>query len=135
MDIGESVSLVLASRDSFGNAFYAEFFRRSPEAKAYFARLDMERQAFSLTMALPLIEQLHRHGYPAIQNYLRILGHRHGHRGIPPELYPAWSEAMVASLARFHGEAWDAGLAEQWREALAEASRVMLDGYGGSAGM
>lgn len=135
MDIGNSVSLVLASQDIFGKAFYAEFFRRSPEATAHFAGLDMERQALSLTMALPLIEQLHRHAYPAIENYLGILGHRHGHRGIPPELYPVWSEAMLASLAQFHGEAWDAGLAEQWREALAGASRVMLAGYGRHKGV
>ncbi len=135
MDIGESVSLVLASQDSFGNAFYAEFFRRSPEARAHFVGLDMERQALSLTMALPLIEQLHRHAYPAIENYLGILGHRHGHRGIPPELYPVWGEAMLASLERFLGEAWDAGLAGQWREAIAGASRVMLEGYGRHGGM
>ena len=135
MDIGESVSLVLASSDVFGDVFYAEFFRRSPEAKAHFAGVDMQRQALALTMALPLIEQLHRHAYPAIQNYLHILGHNHGHRGIPPELYPAWAEAMLAALARFHGAAWDEPLAGQWREALAEASRVMLDGYGQHGGM
>lgn len=135
MDIGESVSLVLASSDVFGNVFYEEFFRRSPEAKAHFAGVDMQRQALALTMALPLIEQLHRHAYPAIRNYLSILGHRHGHRGIPVELYPVWGEAMLASLERFHGEAWDAPLAEQWREALAEASRVMLEGYGKHGGM
>jgi hemoglobin-like flavoprotein len=135
VDIGESVSLVLASQDVFGDLFYAEFFRRSPGAKSHFAGIDMERQALALTMALPLIEQFHRHAYPAIENYLSILGHRHGHRGIPPELYPIWSAAMLAALEQFHGETWDAGLAEQWREALGEAARIMLEGYGRHGGV
>ena len=135
MDIGASVGLVLASGDTFGKLFYAEFFRRSPAAQAHFAGIDMQHQALVLTMALPLIEQFHRHAYPAIEDYLGILGHRHGHRGIPAELYPVWSEAMLASLERFHGATWDAELAAQWREALAGASRLMLEGYDRHGGM
>lgn len=135
MDIGESVNLVLASGDGFGKLFYAEFFRRSPAAQAHFAGVDMEGQALALTMALTLIEQLQRHAFPAIGDYLEILGHRHFHRGIPVDLYPVWGEAMLTALARFHGEGWDVDLARQWREALAEAARIMLEGYGRHGGM
>lgn len=135
MDIGESVSRVLASREVFGRSFYPEFFRRCPEARVHFEGLDMERQALAVTMALTLIEQHHRHAYPAVENYLEMLGHAHDHRGVPPGLYGPWSEAMLAALAAFHGDAWDEGLARQWRAALAGASRVMLEGYGRHGGL
>jgi len=135
VDIGESVGLVLASREVFGKVFYAEFFRLCPAARAHFADVDMERQALALTMALTLIEQHHRHAYPAIESYLETLGHSHDHRGIPAGLYAPWSEAMLAALAAFHGAAWDEALAAQWREALAGAARVMLAGYGRHGGL
>jgi hemoglobin-like flavoprotein len=129
MNLSESVTTVLDSQVVFGRIFYEEFFRSCPEARPYFDGADMERQALLLTMSLSIIEQYHRNLRGAVEIYLQHLGHTHHHRGIPPRLFPLWSEAMLIALARFLGEAWTLELAAQWREAIRQVSEVMLRGY------
>jgi hemoglobin-like flavoprotein len=135
MDIRESMDRVLASDTLLGEIFYEEFFRKAPEAAAHFENVDMRRQGLVLTMALPMIAHHQTSSSPAIGHYLRLLGARHREWKIPADLYPAWSEAMLAALQRMLGDAWDEELAVQWRAALQKASATLLSGYDGPVGI
>jgi nitric oxide dioxygenase len=129
MNIQESLQRVLDNRDEVAQQFYELFFERCPEAKPYFADVNMKHQAVLLTMALMVVERNHTHGYAATALYLKYLGHKHHLRQVPAEMYPRWVEALLSTLARFHGQAWDEEAAVQWRMALERAVELMLAGY------
>ena len=131
MDIQESVGKILQRGEVVADLFYATFLGRHPEARAYFADVNLKRQAVLLTMALKLIEQYHVHGYPAMGSYLKVLGHRHRVRLIvPAEMYPPFGECLLETIREFHDGEWDEGLENQWREAIDGAIAVMLEDYG-----
>ena len=129
MDIRESAEHVLASKKVFGEIFYEEFFRRSPDAIAYFEGVDMERQAVMLTMAVPAIAHHTRSGSTATEKYFRNLAAPHEARKIPPALYTRWCEAMLVALEYVLGKEWTAELAREWESGLEQASRLLVEGY------
>jgi hemoglobin-like flavoprotein len=129
MTIHDSLRQVLENRDTLATLFYEVFFERYPEAKPYFKDVNLKHQAVLLTMALMVVERHATHGYGSTTLYLKYLGHKHHLRGVPPELYPKWAEALLASLEQFHGKQWDQEAAGQWRAALDRAAEVMLAGY------
>jgi hemoglobin-like flavoprotein len=129
MDINESLHRLLQSKESFGALFYKIFFERCPEARAYFSGINMDHQAALLTMALKVLEQYHRHGYPAMATYLKYLGHKHHMRAVLPELYPQWRDALLVALAQFHGADWNDEAEQQWHTAFEKARQVMSLGY------
>jgi hemoglobin-like flavoprotein len=130
MDIHDSLHRVLAHKGLVCILFYDTFFERCPQARSYFAGVNMQYQALLLTMALRVIEDYHLHGYPAMGAYLKHLGHKHHRREVPTTLYAEFGEALQATLKHFHGKDWDGELAQQWREALDKATATMLQGYG-----
>ncbi len=113
--------------------FYVVFLDQYPELRDYFVHVNMQRQAVLLTMALQVVVQYYLHSFPTMETYLSILGQEHRRRGIGPEHYPKFRDALLATLGRFHGGHWDEHLAKQWREALDLASEKMLAGYADSA--
>jgi hemoglobin-like flavoprotein len=129
VDIRESLERILQGKDLFGARFYQVFFERCPEARGYFAGVDLKYQAALLTMALNVMERYRTQGYPAMAAYLKYLGHKHHRRNVPPELYPRWGEALLSALEQFHGADWDEEAARQWREAIERTTQVMLTGY------
>jgi hemoglobin-like flavoprotein len=129
MDIHESLQHVLRNREIVGSIFYDVFFERCPEARSYFASVDLKHQATLLTMALLVIEAHFAHGYPATTAYLRQLGYKHHTRKVRPELYRPFGEALLATLELVHSSGWDSELARQWREAIERTSKTMLLGY------
>jgi hypothetical protein len=82
-----------------------------------------------LTMALQVIGRCGDGGYSAVDQYLQYLGTRHSDRAIPQELYPKWRDAMLQTLERFHGDDWDAHLAQQWSQSIDTAAEIMFRGY------
>lgn len=129
MDIQESLHRLLQRKEAFGALFYDVFFQRCPEAKAYFAGINMDHQATLLTMALTVLEGYHAHGYPAMAAYLKYLGHKHHSRAILPELYAPWCESLLEALRQFHGADWSDEAGRQWRAAFEKAREAMLAGY------
>jgi hemoglobin-like flavoprotein len=129
MDIRESLERLLGDKDVFGARFYEVFFARCPEAQQYFAGVDLKQQAVLLTMALTVMERYSTQGYPAMAAFLKYLGHKHKARNVPPELYPAFTDALLATLEQFHGADWDAQTAQQWKDAIERTTQVMLKGY------
>lgn len=128
MQLSESVHQILAAGEVFGELFYAEFFRRCPEAKSSFGDADMQRQALVVTMTLTTVQQYHDGGYPAVEAYLKHLGVVHDRKNVPMETYPHWRAAMLHTLARMHGNQWNREIASEWGLALDGALRVMLHG-------
>lgn len=129
MDIHESVSRILESEAVFGDAFYGVFLNRFPEVQQYFAKVNMQRQAVLLTMAMLIVEQYHGSSYPAMAKYLNDLGARHREWGIPKETYSLWREALIESLEKFHGDDWNDALAYRWDVAIDRTTKQMLKGY------
>jgi hemoglobin-like flavoprotein len=129
MDIHESLDRILESEASFGSIFYEVFFERHPEAAVHFDGIDMHRQALLLTMALTVIERYYSRAFPAVEQYLQLLGSRHSDRSIPRDLYPKWSQSMLIALERFHDGDWNDHVAQQWRDALEQAAQLMFRGY------
>lgn len=129
MNISQSLGLILESKDVFGDAFYDVFLTGCPDARQYFQNVDMKRQGVLLTMALTIVEHYYHNAYRAMETYLQYLGTQHLDRSIPKELYSHWTEAMLETLARFHGSAWDGTLAAEWKEALGRATELMFEGY------
>ena len=129
MDIQESLSQILASKDEFGKLFYHEFLTRHPEVRRYFESVDMKRQGVQLTTAMMIIERYSATPTPAVELYLQYLGTKHHDLGIAREDYPKWVATMCDVLKRFHGDQWDSQLESLWREAFERTIELMFQGY------
>jgi hemoglobin-like flavoprotein len=129
MRIEQSVDQLLSQKETVIRLFYDRFLAQYTEVREYFATIDLDQQAITLTMALAMVENNFSHAYPATQHYLKVLGHRHHLLGIPADLFPKFCDCLLKTLERFHGDFWEAELAGQWRSALEKASRTMLEGY------
>jgi hemoglobin-like flavoprotein len=129
MNIHQSIKRILDSKEVLGDLFYSVFLNRYPEIQQYFEGVNMKRQAVLLTTALVLVEQNYSSSYPAIEQYLRYLGSKHHDRFIPFKIYEQWREAMLETLAQFHGSQWSEELAAQWRDAIDQTTELMLEGY------
>jgi len=129
MDIKESVHRILDREECLADLFYVVFLERYPEVRRHFAGVNLKHQAVLLKMALLVIERHYERPYAATGMYLNYLGSKHHQRGIPPELYPNFRDALLAALARFHSADWDDVLATQWRDAIDRATAKILEGY------
>ncbi|MEQ8786404.1 MAG: globin [Pirellulaceae bacterium] len=129
MNIHQSLEQILRSKDAFGEAFYQGFFEAYPHVKPYFDDVNLKRQAVLLTMALIIIERYYYEPFKATEQYLQYLGTRHHEWNIPRDLYPQWADAMLTALKSFHGEDWNDGLAQQWKEAIGRATELIFEGY------
>ncbi len=129
MKIQDSLQQVLASQTMFGELFYPTLFRRCPAAQQYFQDVNLQRQSVLLTMALVVIEKQYSSPFSAAEEYLKYLGSKHHARQIPQSLYADWLEAMLETLATFHGEQWDDLLEQQWRDAVNQVIGFMFEGY------
>lgn len=129
MEIHESLTEILRSKDEFGRMVYDSFLKTYPEIQHHFERADMKRQAILLTTALMIIERYYSQPTPAVELYLRYLGTRHRNLGVETGDFPKFCECLFQTLSRFHGEKWGPGLERQWREAIERANAVMLEGY------
>jgi hemoglobin-like flavoprotein len=129
MNISESIHEILNREEVVADLFYDIFLDRHAEVRRFFVGVDIRQQAVVLTMTLSLIEDFYRHSYPATARYLRLIGQRHKARGIPRELYPIFSQCLMETLERFHGQNWNAPLSDAWQRGIDKASNVLLEGY------
>ena len=130
VQITESLDQILSERKLITERFYSEnLFKSYPEFIPYFTGANMKVQAMMLMMALQGVVFFVSGSYPAVEQYMQHLGTRHRKQGIPEELIPKFCEMLLATVAEFHGAAWDEKLSGQWRVALAGATAKMLEGY------
>ena len=129
MNIQQSLHHILEQKEKVADLFYIVFLERYPEVRTYFRGVDLQPQAVLLTMALMVIERHYSGSYPATEMYLKYLGTKHHDRGIPPELFAKFRDAMLSTLERFHSKDWNALLAQQWGAAINRAATTMFQGY------
>ncbi len=122
-------TILSCPRQQLGHMFYDEFLSACPEAAMFFRGLDLELQAKVFINNLQAVVACKIHRYPAVDAYLKLLGYRHLRREIPPELYPRFRDAMLRTLAGFHGTEWSDELEIEWRQAFDLATQAMLSGY------
>lgn len=110
--VQESFAQLEGHGQLFGCAFYERMFGRNPNIRHLF-KGDEEAQAAkfmemiaTLVAGLARIEQLK----PAV----RHLGLRHVHYGVRPHDYPVFGEALIWTLERFLGPAFDRETREAW---------------------
>lgn len=132
MQIAESLDRILSERKLLTEHFYTEkLFKLHPEFVSYFDRTNMKVQPMMLMMALQgVVCYLGGGGnYPAVEQYLQYLGTHHRKSGVPEELFSKFCDSLLATVADFHGNDWNEELAVEWRAALDEATKKMLEGY------
>jgi hemoglobin-like flavoprotein len=129
MNIQASLHHILESKETLADLFYLVFLDQYPEVRKHFEGVNLRTQGMLLTMALMVMERHYSGPYPATEMYLKYLGSKHHERGIAPELFPKFRNALLAALERFHGKDWSTPLAGQWTDAIEGTSRTMLEGY------
>lgn len=129
MTLAESIHRILSRHDQVTDLFYLSYFERYPDLKAHFDGVDMAHQAVLLRMALTVIQQYHEHAYPAAEQYLLVLGHKHHLRDIPQDLYADWRDCMLDTLERYFEFEWNEELEQEWTLAINKATDVMTRGY------
>lgn len=129
MNISQSIHEILNRDEVVADLFYDIFLDHHAEVRPFFVDVDIRQQAVVLTMMLSVIEDFYRHSYPATARYLRLVGQRHKARGIPKELYPIFSQCLLETLKRFHGQKWNPQLSDEWQSGIDKASKVLLEGY------
>lgn len=129
MNIHQSLQRILEAKDQLAAMFYEHFLTQYPEHQPLFARVDFSRQRVLLTTTLMIVERFHSSPSPAVEQYLQYLGTKHHQLEIPRSAYDQWTEAMLTTMQRFHGDDWSEDLAQQWREAIENARDRMFQGY------
>ena len=99
--------------DFFG-AFYERYLASSDEVAAFFAGMDMQRQARMLRASLYLIMGASSNE-PVALKHLNYLAERHRH--IPPRLYELWLDSLIGTVTDYDPQ-FGAKVEAAWREML-----------------
>ncbi len=127
LDLKTSLNEVLdCGCEFFAGRFYWTLFDCYPDLRPFFRDVNMQHQAAMLTMGLQVVVQHAGKTRRSSRDYLRVIGERHATRGITRKHYEAFEEALLTTLAEFHGDDWQDALAGQWRTAVRKAVKTML---------
>ncbi len=129
MNIHQSLQRILEGKDQLAAMFYDHFLTEYPEHRPLFARVNMARQQVLLTTTLMIVERFSSSPSPAVEQYLQYLGTKHHELDVPRSAYDQWTEAMLTTMQRFHGDDWSEDLGKQWRSAIENARDRMFQGY------
>jgi len=130
MDVRASLELILSDeKHEFSRRFYQNLFLHHPEISSKFDGVDIKHQGSMLIMALKVAIDYRSRPYPAVQSYLRVLGHKHHLRGILSSDYLLFETTLLTTLGAFHGNAWNPELASNWKKAFQQATQLMAEGH------
>ncbi|MFD9124493.1 globin domain-containing protein [Kitasatospora sp. NPDC059571] len=123
--IRASLAVVEPVADRATAHFYALIFVHHPEVRALFpAAMDVQRDR--LFRAL-LTAARNAHDPAALTEYLAALGRGHRKYGTLAGHYGPVGECLVAALAKYAGNRWDAATELAWRRVYGLVSRIMVD--------
>ncbi len=105
--------------------FYGQLFAMDAEIRAMFPPA-MDQQRMRLFRALVRIAAS-RGDLPGLVPYLEELGRAHRKFGVRERHYDVFGRALMATLPRFAGAAWDSATQGAWEDAFGKAARIMLD--------
>ncbi|HUK68718.1 MAG TPA: globin domain-containing protein [Streptosporangiaceae bacterium] len=111
--------------------FYGQLFAAHPHLRALFpASMDYQRDRLMRAL-VRITESLSNQG--ALDEYLAQLGRDHRKYGVRDEHYPAVGQALLATLAKFAGDAWTPAAADAWLATYQHAAAVMTTAAGEAA--
>ena len=131
MDFEQSFEWVLRQNGrELAYNFYRTVVARHPEIGAFFETVNLRDQASMLTAALIDLVGYHLFGQDDHREGLVELGRIHRDKmRVPPELFPKFIDTLMEMIEKFHGDAWNERLREEWDDALRSGVAVMLEGY------
>jgi hemoglobin-like flavoprotein len=111
--------------------FYDDLFERAPSVRPLFAD-DMKAQQRMLLQALINIVE-YMDAPDELVPFAQELGRKHAGYGALPDHFPAVGASLIATLAHFSGDTWNAELEQGWTEAYTLLAQVMTEALAGVA--
>jgi hemoglobin-like flavoprotein len=105
-----------AAHARFADVFYARFMASSPAVAAIFSGVDVDKLKRKLRSSLHVMT-LAADDAPGADLYLDYLGAVHTQLDIRPEMYDAWLDALVATVAECDPEFCGA-IERAWRSVI-----------------
>ncbi|PBC78554.1 NAD(P)H-flavin reductase [Streptomyces sp. TLI_235] len=129
--IRDSLAAVEPVADRATAHFYALIFLHHPEVRTLFpAAMDVQRDR----LFRALLTAARSAGEPAkLVEYLSALGRGHRKYGVQTAHYVPVGECLVAALAKYSGDRWDAETELAWRRVYGLVSRIMIEAAEDSA--
>jgi hemoglobin-like flavoprotein len=124
--IRASFSLLGPQMPRVTREFYRRLFMARPDVRALFGP-DMIAQEKHVAAAVALIVR-NLTMLDALAGTFQQLGAEHARAGVRPEHYPAVRDALIDSMSAALTDAWNAPLAEDWRNLLDQIATYMLQG-------
>jgi NAD(P)H-flavin reductase/hemoglobin-like flavoprotein len=122
--IAESWAAVKPEADKIAQYFYAHVFYGHPEVRAMFpVMIDIQRDR----LLQALVRIIRSVDSPELLPYLRQLGSDHRKFAVTPAHYRLVGESLIAALARYSSEAWNAEVEAAWRRAYHRAAQAMIE--------
>lgn len=121
--VRSSWQLVLPIQDQAASLFYARLFELDPELRVLFKKDMMEQGRKLMSMIGMVVAQLDRLDQlvPAVQD----LGRRHGAYGVEDKHYATVGDALLWTLGRGLGAAFNQEVRNAWSEAYTTLAGVM----------
>lgn len=115
--------------EDFVPRLYRRLWQRAPAVRAHFAATDMQRQHGVMREAIMTLLLFARRKVVARLALDRIGRlHARSRHDVHPELYAAFSDALIETLAERDPE-WTPALGEAWREAISPGLAYMAALY------
>ncbi|MEM8699169.1 MAG: globin family protein [Pseudomonadota bacterium] len=123
--VQDSFTKVAPIADTAADIFYDRLFEIAPEVRPLFAA-DMSRQKEVLMQTLgTAVQNLHQ--VDTILPVVKDLGVRHVGYGVKDEHYDTVGAALLYTLEKGLGDAWNDDLKEAWTETYVTVATVMKD--------
>lgn len=128
MLVRASFDRVLPMTAKTAERFYARLFELAPQVRGLFGADLVSQGAKLMAMLASVVASLDRPDVllPAAQQ----LAERHVAYGVLPEHYPVVGQALIDTLHKGLGHAFDADTRDAWLAAYAMLSKAMLDAAG-----
>ena len=121
----DNFALVGANGVDVAEYFYADLFAREPQLRPMFPAA-MARQHEVLLAALSQIVSSVDDA-EALVPFLQDLGRRHHGFGVSGDHYAPVGVSLLATLAYFSGDEWNADLERDWADAYGLVAKVMTE--------
>ena len=123
-------SYIRAGGRAFISAFYDRLMDANDEIKAKFERVDMETQTDNLARAIVMsflfVDQSHQTAARTMEKVRE--SHSKNNLDIPPQLYDAWLDCLIDTVAELDPQA-DEELLEDWRSVMQVSINHIRGGY------
>lgn len=117
--------------DAFFRAFYQRLLASDPRIPPMFAKTDFAKQTKLLQHSIGLLFIYAKRANPAILDRIASR-HATGEVGVPPDMYPLWVDALVATIAEYDPRCTPE-VEQAWRQAVAPGIAFMISRYRGPA--